>query len=230
MDSKSRNAQGQDIDEFLQTYSPKDYDRPSVTVDVAIFTPNCELLMIQRSDHPNIGLWALPGGFLEMNESLYDGAARELYEETNLKQIRMEALGMYGDVGRDPRTRIITVAFCAMVPRSALNVRAGDDAAATDIFQVDVKPIGKVDIPPYRNRYPESSLPCTAYGEPLPKQGQGYALQLTSEDGKRLSAKLAKAGNSNVLLQTPYTEETTSIAGDHALIIFSAAERLFPFA
>lgn len=229
MKEKPKNAEGQDIEAFLQAYSPKEYDRPSVTLDIAIFTPSRELLMIQRANHPNIGLWALPGGFLEMDESLYDGAARELYEETNLKNIPMEALGMFGDVSRDPRTRIITAAFCAMAPREALQARAGDDAAAADVFGVEIQSIGEVDIPMREDRHPEISLPCTAYGEPLPDRGCGYELILTNKSGKRLSAKVARAGKSKVLLQTPCCEKTEGIAGDHALIIFSGLGHFFPF-
>ena len=85
--------------------------------------------MIERGGHPYLGKWALPGGFVEMNESLEEAAARELKEETGLSDIYMEQLFTFGDVDRDPRMRVISVAYMALVSKDKLHPVAGDDAA-----------------------------------------------------------------------------------------------------
>lgn len=228
MDQNKRNENGQTFNEFLSAYSPKEYDRPSVTLDIVIFTPEYELLLIQRKNHPNIGCWALPGGFLEMDESLYQGAMRELKEETGVTQIEIAPVGMFGGVDRDPRTRIITMAFSALVPRQELHFKAADDAADAKLFHIDIQALGKVGIPVIQNRYPDISLPCTSFGEPTESEGMGYVISLTSEQGDTLSATVANANNSNVLLMTPAYTEDERVAGDHALIIFTAIQQVFP--
>ena len=91
------NKEGLTEEEFLATYNPGDYDRPSVTVDMLVLGMNTslnrlKLLLIQRSDHPYINCWALPGGVVGMEESAYAAACRELEEETGLTGIYMEQL------------------------------------------------------------------------------------------------------------------------------------------
>lgn len=134
-----KNRQGLTESEFLAQYNPNLYERPSVTVDMLIFTMienKLKLLMIKRSDHPCIGQWALPGGFVNMNESLDEAAERELKEETNLEGIYMEQIYTWGDVDRDPRTRIISTAYMALLDSTDLKVKAGDDADDADWFDV----------------------------------------------------------------------------------------------
>jgi 8-oxo-dGTP diphosphatase len=87
------------------------------------------VLLIQRKDEPFRGAWALPGGFVNENESLDRAAARELSEETGLSGLRLEQLGAFGDPGRDPRGHVVTIAYVTfLVTEPAIN--AGDDAAA----------------------------------------------------------------------------------------------------
>ena len=127
-------------EEFLAQYKPGDYERPSVTVDMLIFAMNreqhLELLLIKRGGHPCRGKWAIPGGFVEMDESLDEAAARELKEETNLEGIYLEQLYTFGEVHRDKRTRVISVAYIALVPAGNLSFTAGDDAVDACIFEV----------------------------------------------------------------------------------------------
>ena len=110
------------------------YPRPMVTVDVVLFrigssgTPE-SVLLIQRARPPFEGLWALPGGFVDMDEDLPDAARRELREETGISAERVVQLGAYGRPDRDPRGRNIAVTFVARLPEGARAV-AGDDAAA----------------------------------------------------------------------------------------------------
>ncbi len=109
-----------------------DYDRPAVTVDVIVLRVAAEafeLLLILRGKPPFEGRWAIPGGFVDMDESLDDAARRELREETRLSELWMEQLYTFGDIDRDPRGRCITIAYFGVVPPDAdLNLAAGDDA------------------------------------------------------------------------------------------------------
>lgn len=140
MDARDQN--GMTETEFLRQYDPDRYEKPAITVDMLIFTVNperdysLELLMIERGGHPYLGKWALPGGFVEMNESLEEAAARELKEETGLSDIYMEQLFTFGDVDRDPRMRVISVAYMALVSKDKLHPVAGDDAANVKWFTI----------------------------------------------------------------------------------------------
>lgn len=130
-------------EEYLKTYNPNKYEKPSVTTDILIFTVNenheLELLLIKRGGHPYKGKWAIPGGFVNMTESLDDGAKRELKEETGLSgDYHLEQLYTFGGVNRDPRMRVISVAYMALIPKAALLPRAGDDAAEAMFFRVSI--------------------------------------------------------------------------------------------
>jgi 8-oxo-dGTP diphosphatase len=131
-----------------QAYDPARYPRPSVTVDLVILTiQNADLraLLVQRGQWPFEGSWALPGGFVHIDESLHDTARRELAEETGLagEDIYLEQLYTFGDPQRDPRTRVITVAYFALVPADvSRRLQPGSDAAAVRWFSVyDLPPL-----------------------------------------------------------------------------------------
>ena len=116
-------------------YDSSKYDKPSVTVDMIIFSvadDDLKVLLIKRKRPPCAGMWAFPGGFLEPNESLDDAAKRELKEETGLDDPSargfMEQLYTFGDPDRDPRTRVVTVAYYALIPPDCLEVKGTDDA------------------------------------------------------------------------------------------------------
>jgi 8-oxo-dGTP diphosphatase len=110
-----------------------DYPRPAVTVDLAIFAlsgDGLRVLLIRRKHDPFAGRWALPGGFLEIDEPIELGARRELREETGFEATGPIAfLGVYGDPGRDPRGRTISLAHAAVVRAAPVEVAGGDDAA-----------------------------------------------------------------------------------------------------
>ncbi|MBV9850298.1 MAG: NUDIX hydrolase [Armatimonadetes bacterium] len=132
------------MDENETTYDPSRYDRPSVTADIVIFTlraKQLQVLLIQRKGWPFAGHWAIPGGFVQMNESLEDAARRELQEETGVQSAYLEQLHAFGDPGRDPRTRVITVAYTALVSSDRLTLRADTDAADADWFPIDALPV-----------------------------------------------------------------------------------------
>ena len=103
----------------------------SVTVDIVIFTlreGDLQVLLVKRKHPPFEGRWAIPGGYVEADESLEDAAARELFEETHVQGMHIEQLYTFGEPRRDPRGRVITVAYFALVPRPP-DIEAGDDAA-----------------------------------------------------------------------------------------------------
>jgi 8-oxo-dGTP diphosphatase len=112
-----------------------DFPRASVTVDIVVATTERapRVLLIRRKRAPFAGRWALPGGFIDMEEKLEESARRELLEETGLKPRTLQQLATYGDPGRDPRGRTISVVFLARVAAAA-GAQAGDDAAETRWF------------------------------------------------------------------------------------------------
>jgi 8-oxo-dGTP diphosphatase len=115
------------------------YPHPAVTADVVLFTirEQClQLLLVRRGNPPFAGCWALPGGFLDIDEDLEQCAARELAEETGVDDLYLEQLYTFGAPGRDPRERVISVAYFALAPAERLRPRAGDDAADTRWFPV----------------------------------------------------------------------------------------------
>lgn len=120
-------------------YDPNKYERPSVAVDVVmmrIHQKDLQVLLIKRRSWPFEGMWAIPGGFVEIDESLEDAAKRELQEETGVQDVYIEQLYTFGDPGRDPRTRVITVVYFALLDAEQLHIRAADDAADVGWFSV----------------------------------------------------------------------------------------------
>lgn len=122
-----------------------EYPRPSVTVDVVVFGyddrgPALKCLLIQRGGEPFRGQWALPGGFVDMNEDLEASALRELEEETGVKDLFVEQLYTFGTPGRDPRGRVISVAYYALVNLTAHPAVAASDADQAEWFRLDELP------------------------------------------------------------------------------------------
>jgi 8-oxo-dGTP diphosphatase len=119
-----------------------EYPRPSVTVDVIIVTRERKprVLLIRRKHDPFEGKWAIPGGFVDMDEPLDAAARRELREETRVEVADVEQLGTFGDPLRDPRGRVISVAYLARVKASDVNPEAADDAAAVGWHPLDRLP------------------------------------------------------------------------------------------
>lgn len=102
-----------------EKYDITQYERPSVTVDVLIFTienDRIKILLVKRNAWPFEGRWAIPGGFIQMDESLEQAATRKLDDETGVKDVYLEQLYTFGDPKRDPRTRVITVTYYALIP------------------------------------------------------------------------------------------------------------------
>lgn len=136
------NAAGLTEKQFLEQYCPGNYERPSVTVDIMVLrvTPDFErlqVLLIQRKNHPFIEQWALPGGFISMNESAYEAALRELEEETDIKNVYLEQVYTMSRPDRDPRMRVIDIAYMALLPfGTKVKPVAGDDAKEALWFDI----------------------------------------------------------------------------------------------
>lgn len=125
---------------MIYTYQ---YPRAALSVDCVLFGKGqgaLKILLIQRAREPFQGRWALPGGFLELDETLEQAARRELNEETSLKLEALSRVGIYDAVHRDPRERVITVAFMAEVNVAEHNAVANDDASDARWFDLDQLP------------------------------------------------------------------------------------------
>jgi len=120
-----------------------EYPRPMVTVDSIVLWKDYsgwKLLLIKRKNEPYQNLWAFPGGFVEMDESLEAAAARELEEETGMKNIPLEQFKTFGDTKRDPRGRNISVVYYGITSKSNVEIRANDDAVEVQWFPITELP------------------------------------------------------------------------------------------
>ena len=143
---KKLNEKGQDLETFLQNYDAGRWPRPSNTVDMVLFTVEegkLKILLIRRRNHPWIGDWAMPGGFVNIDEDLDTAALRELKEETNMDEILyFHQLYTFGNADRDPRTRVITTVYVSMTPADQIRkTQAGDDAGDAEWFTITKQPL-----------------------------------------------------------------------------------------
>ena len=120
-----RDKEGLTEEQFLASYRPGDYERPSVAADMVIFTvtdaeeenyrklakKELRILLIRRGGHPYLGCWALPGGFVRPTETTEQAAARELREETGVSEVYLEQLYTFSKPDRDPRTRVMSCSY-----------------------------------------------------------------------------------------------------------------------
>jgi len=120
-----------------------DWPRAMVTTDAVVFTysgDSAKVLLINRGKEPYKGQWALPGGFVEIDEELEDAVVRELAEETGLTGIRLEQMHTFGTIGRDPRGRQITIVYMGIATEEQTGIKAGDDAAQAQWFDIENLP------------------------------------------------------------------------------------------
>ena len=116
-------------------YRPQCY----LTADSLLIVNNSEVLLIRRKHDPFQGRWALPGGFVELDEKILTAAERELWEETGIRDVPLEEFGTYGDPGRDPRGRVVCVVFWSLLTEKPQAI-AGDDAAECGWFHLNDLP------------------------------------------------------------------------------------------
>ena len=227
-------------------YDVSRYERPSVTVDIVIFSlrhGELQVLLVQRKHWPHEGMWAIPGGFIAMSESLKEAARRELAEETGVDDpdIYLEQLYTFGNPGRDPRTRVITVAYFALISSDNLQLHADSDAAAAQWFPAADPPslaFDHADILHYAIQRLRYKIEYTALAfQLLPEAFTLTELQEAYEH--ILASKLDKRNFRRKVLAAQILEKTPHIrSGDHRparLYRFRAdavseisARRLFP--
>lgn len=211
-------------EQFLKEYNINDYERPSITVDTLVFTvtnkinedirkldeKELKILLIKRKSHPFLGSWAFPGGFVQIDESLDDAVARMIEEEANISNIYFEQLYTYGDVYRDPRTRVLSVAHMALIPSENLKPQIGKDIEDIKWFSIKRENIAS-------SKENESK----------------WILKLTSEDCKieisyEVTEKCIKRGVTEqkeiIVNSQSLTEE--KLAFDHYKILVDAMNRI----
>lgn len=126
--------------EYLQNYNKNDYERPSVAVDLLVFTikdDRLKIVLIEREEYPFKNKLSLPGVFVGMQETLEEAAARGIAEETGLEDIYFEQLYTWGEVSRDPRMRIISVSYLSLVPGEQIKLIAGKRTVSAKLYDVD---------------------------------------------------------------------------------------------
>ena len=201
-----RDKKGLTEAEFLAAYDPSKWERPSVTVDMFCYCrENRSLLMVKRGGHPFIGKWALPGGFLEPDETAEQAVRRELAEEPGVNADAIIQLRMFSDPHRDPRTRIVTVAYIAVLDRLP-DARAGDDAADAKWFALERNVTERTD--DGRNVTERGMI--TLRGE----ETLEISFETVTQKGRLTSDPVMKV------------KQSERIAGDHGTIIAYAAARL----
>lgn len=198
----------------MYTYT---HPRPALTVDIVIFTlrdNRLQVLLIQRSKEPFAGKWALPGGFVNLDESLDEAATREMGEETGVKEAYLEQLYTYGNPDRDPRGRIVTVAYFALIPSDAtVHAEGGSDASQARWFPADDLPSLAFDhdgIVTYAQRRLRYKLEYSAVGfELLPEEFTLSEIQHTYE--KILGESLDKRNFRRRILEAGIIEPTSHL-------------------
>lgn len=213
-------------EEFLKNYDPSEFERPSVTNDVLIFTTDdmveensrkvprkgLQILLVKRNDYPFKDKWAIPGGFVRMNESLEEGAIRRLREETGIDNVYIEQLYTFGEVSRDPRTRVISIANVALIAKENINYKKADENMETKWFWIKKELINSsVD-----DRYIINK----------------YKLNMVSEDKKvsisydicEKTEKTITRRNETDYVVSEYSKD--ELAFDHGKIIDFAVERI----
>ncbi len=183
-----------------------------VTVDVVIFAlrdEDLQVLLVRRKNPPFEDKWAIPGGFVRHEESLEDAAARELYEETGVSDVHIEQLYTFGTINRDPRGRMVTVAYVALVP-APLALHAGTDASDAQwksVYDLPEMAFDHEEIVTYALKRLRYKLEYTAVGfRMLPKTFTLSQLQRAYET--ILGEKLDKRNFRRRILQASVIEET----------------------
>lgn len=126
--------------EYLEKYDPNEFERPSVAVDLLVFTiedDRLKIVLVEREEYPYKNKLSLPGVFVGINETLDAATARGIAEETGILDIYFEQLYTWGDVDRDPRMRIISVSYLALVDSRKINLSAGKRTVSAGLYDVD---------------------------------------------------------------------------------------------
>ncbi|MFS0838842.1 NUDIX hydrolase [Paenibacillus sp. 1P03SA] len=223
MMKKDRN--GLTEEQFLAQYRAGDFVRPSVAADMVIFTvadtaefnyrklpqKKLRVLLIRRGEHPFLGKWALPGGFVRPGETTEQTARRELREETSVDNVYLEQLYLFSEPDRDPRTWVMSCAYMALIDSTGVRIRGGDDAAEAAWFDVTYRLING------EKRQAENDRCLT----------RRYELTLTGERETLTAVVECTKHKTETAAAVQYAiSDSDGIAFDHAKIIGCAIERL----
>lgn len=209
---------------FLKNYDPDKYKKPSVTVDIAVFAvgedevdnyrkisdKSLKILLIKRGQHPYKDCWALPGGFVGIEESLEEAAYRELFEETHVKGAYLEQLYTWGDVQRDPRMRVISTSYMSLVRESETKIQGDSDATQAKWFFLDYTLIKETKELREDGQYIEKEYRLT-----MSDEEHSFEIAITQTQ-ELIGNKMTK----NMILGD------NPLAFDHGKIILYALERL----
>ena len=140
-------------EEFLKNYNPNDFDRLAVTADILVVSVSSEgvdnyrktdkkkmsILLVKRDNYPFKDKWCLPGGFIKVDEDLDDAPKRILKKETNVDNIYLEQLFTFGNVDRDPRMRIVSTSYIALVDKNKIDTTINENASWFDVMLIEEK-------------------------------------------------------------------------------------------
>ncbi|MCY9590446.1 NUDIX hydrolase [Paenibacillus chitinolyticus] len=220
-----RDRNGLTEEQFLAQYRAGDYVRPSVAADMVILTvadttelnyrklpkKNMRVLLIQRGEHPFLGKWALPGGFVRPGETTEQTARRELREETSVDNVYLEQLYTFSEPDRDPRSWVMSCAYMALIDSSQVKIAAGDDAAEAAWFDVTCRLLSEEKL------RLEDGYSIT----------RRYELKLTGERDTLTSVVEQRKQSAKASSAVEYAVAASGeLAFDHAKIIACAIERL----
>lgn len=146
--------------DFLKDYDESQYKSPSVTVDTLVFTignkksenyrklssKSLQILLVKRKEYPEKDKWAIPGGFMNVDETIIEAANRRLKEEVGLENVYLEQLYTWGDIDRDPRKRILSTSYLSLVNKEDVSVHSGETAWEAGWFDISFKEISKETI------------------------------------------------------------------------------------
>jgi len=191
--------------DFLAAYHPADFPVFAVTVDMALFTVRAGVLctlLVQRAEHPYLGYWALPGGFVRAGESVEAAARRELAEETGTPFAgHLEQLRTYGDPGRDPRMRVVSVAHVALAPDLPDPVAGGDAGSARWWAAEDMRVPGGTGVP----GAPDAGAPDAGGADAeVPELAFDHG-QIVADALERVRAKLEYTTLATCFVSEPFT-------------------------
>ena len=126
--------------EYLKSYNKEQFEKPSVAVDLLVFTivdDKLKIVLVKRNEHPFKDMFALPGVFVGMNETLDEAAKRGIKEEAGITDIYFEQLYTWGDVNRDPRMRIISVSYLSLTPCEKIQLSIGKRTSSVELYDVE---------------------------------------------------------------------------------------------